>query len=581
MTRSIEMLKIRIIQGSAFPTSNERLEQVKEIYRLSFPGLESHAEKIPDMLLNPVKYGFTSVLIVAERSMGKIDAMALCLHFHEYKASFLDYIAVKPGVRSSGLGGALYEAVREYCKRIGTRGLFMEVQPDDPQLTTTKELLRESRSRLRFYERYGVRPILGTEYEMPVGDPPTYAYLLYDALGQRTPLKRAFTKNAVRQILTKRFHKSVDAAVVDKILRSFKDDPVLIRPPRYIKNHDSSAPINSRRLDNPIALIVSEVHKIHHPPERGYFERPIRVDALLDVLSPLAYFTSVKVREHGEKPILSVHDAELVYYLRTVCSKLKVGRPVYPDTFPIRRPERRPKMLPVQAGYYCLDSGTPLYHNGYIAANSAVDTALTGADEILAGRKIAYAVCRPPGHHAGKLYYGGFCYFNNAAIAANYISKHAKVAILDIDYHHGNGTQDIFYDRQDVLTVSIHGHPDHSYPYFSGYESEKGEGAGKGFNLNLPLKPGAGAESYFPVFDKALERIYKFNTEVLIVGLGFDIMKGDPTGTFQLNSDAMKSIGQRLGGLNMPLLIVQEGGYNIRNIRNGSLAFFSGISRAL
>jgi acetoin utilization deacetylase AcuC-like enzyme len=263
-----------------------------------------------------------------------------------------------------------------------------------------------------------------------------------------------------------------------------------------------------------------------------------------------------------------------------VCSRLKEGRPVYPDTFPIRRPDRRPKQLAVQAGYYCLDTGTPLYKGAYVAARASVDTALTAADEILAGRALAYAVCRPPGHHAGKRFFGGFCYFNNAAIAAQRLANSAKVAVLDLDFHHGNGTQDIFYEREDVLTVSVHGHPDHAYPYFSGFESETGEGAGLGSNRNFPLPAGTEGDRYLRSLDSALEIIDRAGSEVIVLSLGFDVMRGDPTGTFALSSDVMRRIGARLVATGLPLLVVQEGGYNLRNIRSGSAAFFRGCAEA-
>ncbi|SDL16500.1 Acetoin utilization deacetylase AcuC [Catalinimonas alkaloidigena] len=575
------MFKIRVIQSSSFPASKERLDQVQEIFRQSFPSLTYYADRLPSLLNDPVYHGYNSVLFVAERPLGRLDAFALFLYFPEIKFAFLDFIAVRPGIRGAGLGGALYEAVREYCHRIGAKGLFMEVQPDDPELTPEPQQLKESQQRIRFYEAYGVRPVWNTEYDYPVGDPPTHAYLLYDSLGKEKPLHRADAQQAVRMILTKRFGHVVTTKEVDRIVASFRDDPVQLRPARYRKQSPPAAEVRSHRLDNPYALVHSETHKVHHVPERGYVERPIRVEALLEVLQPLPFFTTLKTKHYGEKPILAVHDRDLVHYLQTVCAKLKEGRPVYPDTFPIRLPERKPKELAVQAGYYCIDSGTPLYKKGYVAAISAVDTALTAADEILAGRRMAYALCRPPGHHAGRKYFGGFCYFNNAAIAAQHLSRHAKVAVLDIDYHHGNGTQDIFYDRADVFTVSIHGHPDYAYPYFTGFEEETGTGAGLGHNLNLTGKPGTGEEAYLKLFQRALDRVLKAGTEILIVGLGYDILKGDPTGLFALKPETLRKMGQLLTSLNLPLLVVQEGGYNILNIRRGSVAFFKGIAEGL
>lgn len=250
---------------------------------------------------------------------------------------------------------------------------------------------------------------------------------------------------------------------------------------------------------------------------------------------------------------------------------------MYPDTFPIRRSDRRPRDLPVQAGYYCIDSCTPLYRNAYLAARASVDVAMTAAEEVLAGTPVAYALCRPPGHHAERKVYGGFCYFNNAAIAAHQLSRHGRTAVLDIDFHHGNGTQDIFYARNDVLAVSVHGHPDYSFPYFSGFSTETGEGAGLGFNHNFPLPPDTDDAGYIKTLEKALARIDRFRPEFLVVSLGLDVLKGDPTGTFVLSVDGMRGIAQRLAQRNIPLLIVQEGGYNLRNLKRGAVAFFRSL----
>ena len=345
---------------------------------------------------------------------------------------------------------------------------------------------------------------------------------------------------------------------------------------RTRKSLEAAQPVP--RMADSFSLVLAPKHELHHVKERGYFERPVRVTAIRESLEPTGLFSLVKCREHGEKPILAVHDRQFVHFLRTVCTNLKSDRPIYPDTFPLRQADRRPKEVAVQAGYYCIDDGTPLYPNAYHAARSSVDAALTGADELLSGRRLAYSVCRPPGHHAGARFYGGFCYFNNAAIAAQYLSAEARVAVLDIDFHHGNGTQDIFYRRDDVLTLSIHGTPDYAYPYFSGYAEETGEGAGLGFNLNLPLPPQSDEKRFANALKRALERVAEFKAEALIVGLGYDIMKGDPTGTFLLGPGALRTIGSRLMELDLPLLVIQEGGYNLRNLRSGSREFFIGCA---
>jgi acetoin utilization deacetylase AcuC-like enzyme len=216
-----------------------------------------------------------------------------------------------------------------------------------------------------------------------------------------------------------------------------------------------------------------------------------------------------------------------------------------------------------------------------VAARASVDVAMTACEEVLAGTPMAYALCRPPGHHAERRVYGGFCYFNNAAIAAHHLSMHGRTAVLDIDFHHGNGTQDIFYSRPDVLTVSVHGHPDYSFPYFSGFTNEAGEGPGIGFNRNFPLAPSTDDVAYLRTFEKAVGRIERFRPSFLVVSLGLDVLKGDPTGTFVLTVKALRSMGRRLAGLAIPLLVVQEGGYNLRNLQRGTVSFFRAVAKAL
>jgi acetoin utilization deacetylase AcuC-like enzyme/GNAT superfamily N-acetyltransferase len=572
------MIRIRVIYGSAFLMSQDRLEQVQDIFRQSFPEMAGYADRIPSILRNPIDYGYHSAILVAEGAASRVDGFALVMHFPVVECCLLDFIAVRPGIRGSGIGGALYEAAREYCQRIGLRGLYIEVQPDEPDLTPDPLLLKESRQRIRFYEQYGARVIKGTAYATPVGDPPTVAFLLYDGLGQTTSLSKNDARRSVEMIMTRRFGHIADPDYVKHVVDSFKDDPVDFRPFLTTRKKTDLSAVETRRLDMAFALVSTPKHEIHHVKERGYFERPVRVNAIKEILGPMGIFTNVTLREHGEKAIFAVHDSDFVHYLRNVCAKLKTGRPVYPDTFPVRRPDRRPKELPIQAGYYCIDTGTPLYRNAYIAARAAADTALTGADEILAGRRLAYAVCRPPGHHAGRRFYGGFCYFNHAALAAQYLGIQARVSILDVDFHHGNGTQDIFYSHSSVLTISIHGHPDYSYPYFSGYEYETGSGDGLGFNRNFPLPPQTDDDKYLRVFYRAIDIIEQSRPDVLVVSLGFDILKGDPTGTFQLTPAALRRMGERIMEIGRPVLVVQEGGYNIRNIKRGSAEFFAGCA---
>ena len=573
------MIRIRYITSPALPIAHNRIEQVKEIFRENFPKLAAYADKIPELLLNPFKHDYQTILIISEKTLGKVTGFALLLHFPKVESSFLDFLAVRKRQAGGGIGSALYEAVRQYCEGLSSRGLYIEVQPDDAQLTPDPAELAQSRRRMRFYENYGVRPIIGNAYYTPVGEPPTTAYLLFDPLNRTSPLSRKEAQSTVRYILKYRFGHIADQEYMRHVIESFVDDPVRLRSWRYRKETVRPEKISSGKTQKRFVLIASQTHALHHIHTRGYFEKPARVDVLLEAIETLDIFIKILPKHFSEKVILSVHDKYFVNYLKTVCTKLQIGRPVYPDTFPVRKPERRPRDLPVQAGYYCIDSSTPLYRNAYVAARGSVDVAMTGAEEILAGVRLAYALCRPPGHHAERNVYGGFCYFNNAAIAANHLSLYGRTAILDIDFHHGNGTQNIFYARADVLTISIHGHPDYSFPYFSGFSNETGEGQGTGFNYNFPLPPETCDEAYLKAFDRALSRINHFAPDFLVVSLGFDILKGDPTGNFSLTVDALRTIGCKLAQLKVPLLIVQEGGYNLRSLMRGSRALFRAISQ--
>jgi acetoin utilization deacetylase AcuC-like enzyme len=227
-----------------------------------------------------------------------------------------------------------------------------------------------------------------------------------------------------------------------------------------------------------------------------------------------------------------------------------------------------------------MDTTTPLIFDIYQIAKRAVESALTGAEKLLKGSQIVYALVRPPGHHAESRLFGGYCYFNNNAIAANYLSKHGKVAILDIDYHHGNGTQEIFYSRSDVFTLSIHGDPDFEYPFFAGFTDEEGEGEGFGYNYNVPLPRNVDGARYIHELIPLCEKIRIFSPKFLVVALGLDTAKGDPTGTWLLVSEDFEKIGEQIGLLKIPTLVVQEGGYLINHLGENALRFFRGFWRA-
>ena len=575
------MIRIVRVYRNLLPIEKERIAQVQEIFRQNFSAVADYADKIPDLLDNPIQYGYTTGLLVSETSLGHVTGFSLALYFPTIRSGLLDFIAVRRDIRGGGTGSALYEATRDYLKQTGALGLYMEALPDDPKAVTDPAILKENQRRLRFYEGYGARPIVGTEYETPIGPSPA-PYLLYDGLDRNAPLGRSQCRAAMRTILSQKYSHLVSPDYIERVVESVIDDPVRIRPPKHIKS-ETPAPSNhtARRLEKPFVMVYCDVHQVHHVHERGYVERPARVGVIRQGLEATGLFEAAGVRHFGQEHITAVHDTNFVNYLKAVCLKLHGKRPVYPYVFPIRRPQRRPKDLAVRAGYYCIDTFTPLDRNAFDAAKAAVDVALTAAELVLQGRRLAYALCRPPGHHAERRVFGGFCYFNNAAIAAQRLSRHGSVAILDIDFHHGNGAQDIFYTRRDVLTMSIHGHPNIAYPYFSGFADEIGDGDGKGFNCNYPLAEHAGPTEYGAALEKALAVLRKFSPMFLVLCVGFDIMKGDPTGSFGLNGQTMRLIGRSVGQLNLPTLVVQEGGYSLSNLRAGAAALFNGFAETL
>jgi acetoin utilization deacetylase AcuC-like enzyme len=249
--------------------------------------------------------------------------------------------------------------------------------------------------------------------------------------------------------------------------------------------------------------------------------------------------------------------------------------------FPIRNEARPPKDLPVRAGYFCIDTFTPINANAYLAARRAVDCALTAAEQVLGGVRLAYALVRPPGHHAERYDFGGFCYFNNAAVAAHHLSRYGRVAVLDIDYHHGNGTQQIFYERSNVLTVSIHGDPSISYPYFSGFRDEQGAGPELGYNLNIPLAESCSPDAYRQALERALGRIRRFAPAFLVVATGFDTASGNPTGSWANRGEDFRRMGESIGRLGQPMLVIQEGGYRVRTLGANVRRFFEGLRQEL
>jgi acetoin utilization deacetylase AcuC-like enzyme/GNAT superfamily N-acetyltransferase len=572
------MFRIRRVYDDITPANQDAIAQVQEILRAQFPLLSRwDIKKLPEQLRNPMKYRFRSILFVAEGIRGHINGFALLFHEPALKFCYLDYISAGPQKTGGGIGGALYERLREEALDLETIGIFFECLPDDPKLSRIPEIRRQNAARLRFYERYGARPVANTAYETPLrpgeDNPP---YLVYDDLAQGITLPRDTAREIVRAILERKYRGIVPPEYVEMVVESFKDDPVLLRKPKYIKK--PPLPIShTTRSDRRIRLVINDRHYIHHVEERGYVESPVRIDAILEELNKTDLFQRVPVRHYSEKHIKAVHDHGFVDYLWRVCTRLDEDTAIYPYVFPVRNRTRPPKDLPIRVGYYCIDTFTPLTGNAYLAAKRAVDCAITTAKELLEGYRLAYALVRPPGHHAEPSTFGGFCYFNNASVAANLLSNYGKVAMLDVDYHHGNGSQEIFYERSDVLTISIHGHPRFTYPYFSGFRGEKGRGAGRGFNVNMPLPENIDGETHRQALREALKRIKRFRPRYLIVPLGLDTAREDPTGSWTLEAPDFEEMGTMIGSLHYPTLVVQEGGYDTRVLGINARSFLTGL----
>jgi acetoin utilization deacetylase AcuC-like enzyme/GNAT superfamily N-acetyltransferase len=548
------------------------------MFAAQFPmARQDEISQIPQRLRNPFKQRFRTVLYVGEKGHGRVQGFALLMHEPQLQFCFLDFIAAAQKLTGRGIGGALYGRVQQEARELKAKGLFFECAPDEAGNGKESALRKVSAARLKFYEEFGARPIINTAYQTPVnpGDQ-DLPFLVFDDLGSGELPRAEWLQKVVRAILEAKYSYLCPPQYIDKVVRSIRD-PVQLREPRYLKQARAAAPTIVKTNDL-IALIVNSKHDIHHIRERGYVEAPVRIKSILAELEPSGMFEPVKADSYPEKHIKAVHAADFFEYLRKTCAKIPQGKSVYPYVFPIRNATRPPQELSVRAGYYCIDTFTPLNSNVYLAAKGAVDCALTAADQILGGRRMAYALVRPPGHHAEHRVFGGFCYFNNAAVAANYLSRLGKVAIIDVDYHHGNGQQDIFYQRNDVLTVSIHGHPNFAYPYFTGFADERGEGPGEGFNLNLPLPEIQNGEQYRKALAKAIKAIAEFQPMFLVVALGFDPAKGDPTGTWSLTSKDFTANGRMLADLKLPTVFVQEGGYRTRNLGINARHFFEGFA---
>ncbi len=356
-------------------------------------------------------------------------------------------------------------------------------------------------------------------------------------------------------------------------------------------------------MSDPTPVIHSDAHLAHAGlielaggRQIPCFDSPERVMVIEAALGADGAFAFEPPTEHGRAPILAVHDADLVeVFEHAWTDALAAGatdgsRPWIPDTFLLGAypgpmtldglPTRRHHRL----GGYLFDTATPIVAGTWGAALAAVDVALTAAERVVAGAPLAYGLCRPPGHHAARGMLGGYCYFNNAAIVAEWLRREGgaqRVAILDIDYHHGNGTQQIFWERGDVLYLSLHADPARAYPYFSGYAGETGSGNGAGLTRNWPLAARTGLDGYATALAEALRMVVAFAPDApLVISAGFDTFERDPIGDLSLRTPDYADIGRLVAALGLPMIVLQEGGYAVDALGANALALLTGLRGA-
>jgi acetoin utilization deacetylase AcuC-like enzyme len=337
-------------------------------------------------------------------------------------------------------------------------------------------------------------------------------------------------------------------------------------------------------------IVQTDAHRAHAP--RGFLlrgaiaespEKPERAERLLaavrerhELLAP---------REHGPGPVAAVHSPEYLGFLKTAhaeWSRIRgAGPEVIPNVHPGRRMASRPRGVVGLAGWHMADGACPIGAGTWAAARAGADCALTAADLVLAGERRAYALCRPPGHHAFADMAGGFCFLNNVAVAAQHmLGELRRVAILDVDVHHGNGTQDIFYARRDVFFCSLHGDPATFYPFFAGHAHERGTGEGEGYNLNLPLAHGTGDDGFLAALGRGLAAIRSFAPEALLVSLGLDAQERDPLGVLKVTTAGFGRVAAQIAGLGLPTVLVQEGGYLCDDLGPNLASFLEGFEAA-
>ena len=314
------------------------------------------------------------------------------------------------------------------------------------------------------------------------------------------------------------------------------------------------------------------------------FEKPSRAEYIRSRIDVVGLGSVQEPDEHDLSTAKKVHAPDYIDFLPTVWpewEKSGRGGTAMPSTWPTRglRGDVPPATIEAKLGYYSFDAGATFVKGTWDAIKSSHDTALTAAGLVGNGERAAFALCRPPGHHAGSGFMGGYCFINNAAVAAQWFRDRgaARVSILDVDYHHGNGTQEIFYSRADVQVVNLHGDPMQEYPYFLGHADERGEEEGEGFNHNFPMPWGTSWAEWSAALDRGCELIAGYAPDIVIVSLGVDTFERDPISRFRLRTDDYPRIGRRIAALGLPTLFVMEGGYAVEEIGVNAVGVLTGF----
>ena len=357
-------------------------------------------------------------------------------------------------------------------------------------------------------------------------------------------------------------------------------------------------------IEHPMKIFHNPLHAQHAGRQEMFrgrmvpcHEVPARLDFVLAALQsrPLGPLLAPAIPDAELHAAMArVHRAPYLDFLAhawdawVAMDQANAERDALPSVWPLPsrhgfRTDVVPRNFAAQLGLYAFDAGTPLTAGTWAAARAGAGCALAAAQDVLGGARSAFALTRPPGHHAGPDYFGGYCFLNNAAIAAQALRDggHPRVAVLDVDYHHGNGTQTIFYARPDVLTVSIHGDPATEYPFFLGHADERGAEAGEGCNINLPLPRGTGFAAWRATLDQALNAVARFGATALVVPMGLDTFAGDPISGFQLHSADYLAVGQALAGAGLPTVFTFEGGYAVAEVGTNAVNLLEGFAQAV